>query len=83
MRHHGYFMDNFMGSFGIFGIIWAVMWLAIIVGGIILIVYIVRRSNEKDKGSANHAIRILQERFARGEIDEHEYREKKQILDEE
>lgn len=84
MRHHGYFMDNYLGGFGIFGIIWIVMCLALVIGGIVLVVYIIRKSNEKqNKGSTHHAIHILQERFARGEIDEMEYKEKKQVLEEE
>jgi len=83
MRHHGYYMDNFMGNFGFFGILWIIIWLAIIIGGIILVIYILRRGNESKKGSSLHAIKILQERFARGEIDELEYQEKKRILEEE
>lgn len=83
MRHHGYFMD-FMGGFGIFSIIWVLMWLTIIIGGIVLIVYLIRKSSDKQyKGTSNDAIQILQERFARGEIDEMEYKEKKRILEEE
>jgi len=84
MRHHGYMMDNFAGGFGVFSIIWTIMWIALIVGGIILVVYLVKRGSDRpNKGSANHAINILQERFARGEIDEIEYKEKKRVLKEE
>lgn len=82
MRHHGYFMDG--GGFGIFGILWLVMWLLIIVGGIFLVVYIIRKSSDNQhKNSSNYAMKILQERFARGEIDELEYKEKKRVLEEE
>lgn len=67
---------------GIIAGIWIIMMLLIIVGGIFVIVYIVRNNNKRREWSTSaSALKILKERFARGEIDIHEYRERKEILE--
>lgn len=56
--------------------------LAIIVGIILLIRAVVKKNNENADGygGSRGALRILDERFARGEIDEAEYIRKKDML---
>ncbi len=56
--------------------------LAIIIGIIFLIRAVVKKNNENADGygGSRSALRILDERFARGEIDEAEYIRKKDML---
>lgn len=59
-----------------------VIQIAVVVGVILLIKTIVRKNNENADGvgSSRNALRILDERFARGEIDDAEYIRKKEML---
>jgi putative membrane protein len=66
-----------------FGWIWMTVMMLVFWGVVIWgIVYFVRSKDER--GSAgpgrNSAIDVLEERFARGEIDEKEFRERRDIL---
>lgn len=81
--HGGYMMDLFPRVFGIVGILISFIWVVMIVGVILLIVFLVRRKDHKGEQTVKSAVQILEERFARGEIDEVEYREKKQVLKDE
>tara|TARA_R110002124_G_scaffold155181_1_gene322305 strand:+ start:438 stop:746 length:309 start_codon:yes stop_codon:yes gene_type:complete len=67
------------GGFGVFGgLMMLVFWGA----AIALVVFFVRWLNEKDKKkSGSDAQDILKGRFARGEIDEDEFRKRKAALD--
>ena len=69
-----------MGWFG--GIFMLVFWVLIIVGIVFLIRWLIH-STKGQAGSAqggSRAIEILQERYARGEIDKEEFEEKKKDL---
>jgi putative membrane protein len=67
---------------GIIAALWIIMMLLIIIGGIFVILYIVRNNNKRREWSTSAgALKILKERFARGEIDVTEYRERKEILE--
>ena len=60
------------------GLVWLV-FVGLIVAGIVLAI---RGSSERpsDRGSVKSALEILDERFARGEIDREEYEERKRVL---
>lgn len=67
---------------GLIAGIWIIMMLLIIIGGIFVIVYIIKNNNKRREWStSSSALKILKERFAQGEIDVHEYRERKEILE--
>jgi len=71
-------MMGMMGAMGLF-------WLLLIVGGIALVVWAVNRGTDSRRGSEqsrdDRAFASLRERFARGEIDEAEYRERRRVLE--
>lgn len=58
-----------------FGWIWMlVVWLVVIGGVVWVVTQVSARNDPPGPSDANDARRILDERLARGEIDEHEYR---------
>ncbi|MFO7783873.1 MAG: SHOCT domain-containing protein [Desulfatiglandales bacterium] len=78
---HG-MMDGWgMGWFG--GIFMLVIWVLVVVGLIILIKWLVQSTREAPGGrssSTSRALHILEERYARGEIEKQEFQEKKKDL---
>jgi putative membrane protein len=70
---------------GGWGWLWMIAWLALIVAALFLVIRL-------SQGSSGHApsapearpgpLQILEERFARGEISEQEYRERRRVLEE-
>lgn len=74
-------MDGVMGGMMWF---WAVLWLLLAVLLVFGIVVLVRAFAERGgSGSrpANSAVQILEERFARGEIDREEFEERRRALE--
>ncbi len=69
------------GGWG-FGVIGMVLWWILIVLGIVLLTrWLLSGSPRRgEQGSTGHALEILKERYARGEIDKQEYEEKKRDL---
>ncbi len=61
------------------------VWLLLIAGGIALVVWAIARgtrgSSPSSREADDRAFAVLRERFARGEIDEAEYRERRRALD--
>jgi len=76
MMGYGYrYGGNMVG--GGFGIIIPL----IIIGIVAVIIYkLLQNRNIKDIGNSDNSLDILNERFARGEIDEDEYSRKKDLL---
>lgn len=78
--HHGWMFGN-GGWEGLLmgGVMMLLFW-----GGLIALAYIALRAGAGSRNSphsgADQALRILAERYARGEIDAQEYRERKQAL---
>jgi len=79
---HPGMMDGWgMGWFG--GIFMIVFWILIIVGLVFLIKWLVQSSRESPSGRSSptsRALHILEERYARGEIDKQEFLDKKKDL---
>ena len=68
-----------------FGGWWMALWMVLIWGGVILlIVWGVRTASGQDsrlaRGDQRNALQILEERFARGEIDRDEFEERRSTL---
>lgn len=62
-----------------FGIIWLIIQLAVVIGVIYLIIYLIKNSN-RSANTRSNALEILKERYARGEISEEEFEEKRKKL---
>jgi len=77
--------DGMNGFFGMgFGWFW---WLLIIILVVIVVLVLVNRSNRNrdihgNTGSKDNALDILEKRYANGEIDTQEYRQRKRELTE-
>ncbi len=75
-------MMNMMGwGYGLMA--WIGMMLvpaAIILVVIFIVLKLIMNNNNKNETIPSNALRILDERFARGEIDEEEYKEKKALI---
>ena len=69
-----------MGWFG--GIIMVIFWIAVIVGIVLLIRWLIISTRTPSHGtsSGESALDILKKRYARGEIDKQEFEEKKKDL---
>lgn len=66
-----------MWGYGGFGFIWmALFW----IGVILLVVWAMRRPEEPTAGSQRSALDILDERFARGELEADEFTARRQQL---
>lgn len=59
---------------------WMWIWPVLVLAGLMLLVYGVVRLVAGGSGPASSAQRILDERYARGEIDEEEYRRRRAQL---
>lgn len=69
--------DGHMFGFG--GVFMWLFWFLLFMG----IIWIVKRmagGDDSSAGRAKTALEILQERYARGEIDQEEYEQKKKVL---
>ncbi|HEY7822531.1 MAG TPA: SHOCT domain-containing protein [Acidimicrobiia bacterium] len=66
-----------MWGFGGFGFLWmALFW----IGVILLVVWVVRQPEKMNHGPHRSALEILEERFARGELDADEFTARRQQL---
>ena len=66
-----------MWGFGGIGFLWMVLfWIA----AILLVVWAVRGIDERGSGSRGRALDILEERFARGEVDAEEFTARRREL---
>ena len=72
-----YFFDSGV-SMG-WGMLWMVLWWALPIVGIVALVSWMGRAN--DRRSEKTALDILKERYARGEIDQAEFEQKRRDLE--
>jgi len=78
---HPGMMDGWGMGFG--GIFMIVFWILVIVGLVFLIKWLVQSSRKSSGGESSptsRALEILEERYARGEIDKQEFQDKKKDL---
>lgn len=79
---HPGMMDGWgMGWFG--GVFMLVIWILVVVGLIFLIKWLVQSTRDVPAGKSSptsRALHILEERYARGEIDKQEFLDKKKDL---
>ncbi len=57
-----------------------ILWLAVIVGGIWFVAYLVASKRRTSDHSTDSSMAILRERFARGEISREEYEQRRKTL---
>ncbi len=72
---HG--MDGYGMGYGIWGILWLIFLILVIIGLILLIRYLWEGGRFKREDSA---LEILKKKYARGEISKEEFEEKKKDL---
>ncbi|QTA38030.1 SHOCT domain-containing protein [Thermosipho ferrireducens] len=60
-----------------FGLLWALLWIVVIVGTILIIVKLFSKTSFSN---SDNALKILKSRFARGEISEEEFVKMKKLL---
>ena len=77
MGGYGYGMTGGFGSGGFFMILW---WVLIVVGIVVLVKWLSHPPGTDERSSGNKALDILKERYAHGEIDEQEFKKRKQDL---
>ncbi len=81
MQTHGP-MEMTMGP--MMGWAWAVLWLLFLALLVVGVVFVVRSLSDRGaghEGAGSSASQILEERFARGEIDRDEFEERRRALE--
>ncbi len=68
------------GNQGFMGVFMWIFWIAIIVGIIFLVKWIVMQSRPGGQQQGENSSEILKKRYARGEIDKEEFEQKKKDL---
>lgn len=71
-------MDMWMGS--MMGWVWMLTWILFLAALVVGIVFLVRSLTDRGSVRGPAALDILEERFARGEIDRDEFEERRRIL---
>jgi putative membrane protein len=68
------------GNQGFMGVFMWIFWIAVIVGIVFLVKWIVQQSRPGQGKSEENSLEILKKRYARGEIDKEEFEQKKKDL---
>jgi putative membrane protein len=76
---HMFWSDGW-GPGTIFGLLMGALWIAFWVVAIVLVVNAVRRTRHSGSGRSSGALSILEQRYARGEMDRDEFLERRRVL---
>lgn len=69
------------GAWGLLMVLAALVFLSLLIAGVVLVARSFSESGRGQDGpSGNRALQILDERFARGEIDQADYEERRRVL---
>jgi putative membrane protein len=68
------------GNQGFMGVFMWIFWIAVIVGIVFLVRWIVQQTRSGQGKSEESSLEILKKRYARGEIDKKEFEQKKKDL---
>jgi len=68
------------GDHWVFGGLMWIFWIAVIVGLIFLIKWVVQQGREGEPRVKEDALEILKKRYAKGEVDKEEFEQKKKDL---
>jgi putative membrane protein len=68
------------GNQGFMGVFMWIFWIAVIVGIVFLVRWIVQQTRPGQGKSEESALEILKKRYARGEIEKEEFEQKKKDL---
>jgi putative membrane protein len=77
MDHMGYYMGEFGWGWMLLGALHMIVFWALVIGAVWLLVRAVAGGRTR---SGSRALEILQERYARGEIDKTEYQQRRDDL---
>lgn len=61
-------------------LLWSILLLALVAGGVWLAVRAFRTNSSPATGGESSALHVLRDRYARGEIDDAEFEERRRIL---
>ncbi len=76
---HMFWSDGW-GPGAVFGLVMMALWLAFWVVAIVIVVNVVRRTRQSGSRRSSDALSILEQRYARGEMDRDEFLERRKVL---
>lgn len=76
---HMFWSDGW-GPGAFFGLIMGVLWIAFWVVAIVVVVNAVRRARQSGSRRSSDALSILEQRYARGEMDRNEFLGRRRVL---
>jgi putative membrane protein len=74
------FWSDGWGPGTVFGLLMGALWIAFWVVAIVLVVNAVRRTRYSGSSRSSDALSILEQRYARGEMDRDEFLERRRVL---